>query len=101
MFQVLYGFSIFAVPRYADAEGLISSQDLSDEDIKHKINAQRRMCAYRSVIFWTYPEIRRRQRKPIPSCVYLMIRSMYPNADDEELWADLEHTIYVDIPEDD
>lgn len=94
-------FSNFAVPRYADAETLQPSIHLSEDDIKHRINAQRRMCAYRSVIFWTYPDIRRRQRKPIPSCVYLMIRSMYPNVDNEEIWADLEHTIYVDVPEED
>ena len=87
-------------PQYPDAEEMLAGPNITQQEIDKRINAQRRLAAYRSVIFWTYPDIKRRQRKPLPSCVYGMIRATYPSHEDEEIWADLQHTVYLDEPED-
>ena len=87
------------VPRYADAETLQPQANLTQQQINLRINAQRCLAAYRSVIFWTYANIRKKQRKPPPSCVYGMIRALFPSDPDEELWADLQHTVYTDGPD--
>ena len=63
--------------------------------------AQRRLSAYRALIFWTYPDIKRAERKPLPSCVYGLVRAMFPPTDDEEVFADTDFTSYVPEAQDD
>jgi len=63
------------------------------EELKNK---QRRLAAYRSLIFWAYPTIRRKERKSLPSCVYMMVRASYMPSDDEEF---AEHNFSVYVPE--
>lgn len=54
---------------------------------------QRRLCAYRSLVFWTYPTgLRRGERRPLPACVYNMVRAAYPGTEDEDEYADMAHT---------
>lgn len=89
------------VPRYPDAEQLVPTVNMPQSEINKRINAQRRMCSYRSLIFWTFPDIRRRERRPLPACVYGMVRAAFPAEEDEELWADLQHTLYAPEPDDD
>lgn len=92
------------MPRYPDAETMKAGagyRDHTQADTNQRIDAQRRLAAYRSVIFWTFPEMRRKERKPLLSCVYSMIRAMYPGHENEELWAELQHTVYVELPDDD
>ena len=78
-------FIFVVVPRYPDAEQIVPIAQLSQDEINKRINAQRRLSAYRALIFWTFPDIRRRDRRPLPSCVYGMVRAMYPSEEDEEL----------------
>lgn len=89
-----------SVPRYQDAEQLHPSAALTEEEIRKRVNAQKRLCAYRALIFWTYPDIRRRERRPLPSCIYAMVRAMFPSEQDEEIWADLQHTVFFAEPDD-
>ena len=85
----------FAVTCYPDAYGLQPNADLSQAEINTRINAQRRLSAYRSLVFWTYPDIRTKDRRPLPSCTYAMVRAVYPSTEDEEIWADLQHTVFI------
>ena len=82
-----------------NAELLEPSRHLSKEKIKQMLNAQRRLTAYRALVFWTYPDIRRGERRALPSCVYSMVRAAYPPTEDEE-YADWEHSVYVSDGED-
>ena len=63
--------------------------------------AQRRLSAYRALIFWTYPDIKRAERKPLPSCVYSLARAMFLPTDDEEVFADTDFTSFVPEAQDD
>ena len=56
---------------------------------------KQRLCAYRNLIFWFYPTIRRKQRKPLPSCLYSLVRAMFPPTDNEEDFADWEFSKFV------
>ena len=72
----------------------------SAEDIHKLLMSQRRLSAYRSLVFWTYPDIRRGSRRALPSCIYGLVRAMYPPTDDEEEFATMEHTVYISGDED-
>ena len=62
--------------------------------------AQRRLSAYKALIFWTYPDIKRGERKPLPSCVYGLVRAMCsPTAVD--VFADMDFTSFVPEAQDD
>ena len=63
--------------------------------------AQRRPSAYRAVIFWTYPDIKRAERKPLPSCLYGLVRAMCSPTADEEVFADMDFTSFVPEAQDD
>lgn len=52
------------------------------------VNARNRLCAYRQMVFWCWPGIRRRERRPLPSCLVSMIRAKFPPTEDEEVFAD-------------
>lgn len=54
-----------------------------------------RIAAYRSLVFWAFPYIRKKQRKPLPSCIYMLVRAMYPPTEDDELFAEYDFTQYV------
>ena len=97
---MIFKKTFLSVPRYPDAKALQPSVVLTPEEISRRVNAQRRLCAYRSLIFWTYPNIRKRERKPLPSCIYALVRAMFPSHESEEIWADLAHTVYVAEPDD-
>ena len=62
--------------------------------------AQRRLSAYRSLVFWSYPDIHRGCRRALPSCVYALVRALFPPTDDEEEFAEIDHTIYISEDED-
>lgn len=67
----------------------------TEEAIAELKNKQMRLAAYRMLIFHTYPDIRRKERRVLPSCVYLMVRAVFmPTASDEE-FADYDFTKYV------
>jgi hypothetical protein len=85
---------IFAGPVYPDAESLAGDQ-YTAEEINKLINDQRRLCAYRSLVFWAYPNLRRQERRPLPSCLYLLVRATFPGMD-EEIWSDYNHSIYTE-----
>ena len=53
-------------------------------------NAQKRLCAYRNLVFWLMPQIRRGERRPLPACLVSKIRALFPPTDDEEEFADLQ-----------
>ena len=63
--------------------------------------AQRRLSAYRALLFWTYPDIKRAERKPLPSCVYGLVRAMCSPTADEEVFADMDFTSFVPEAQDD
>ena len=90
----------FAEPKYPDAETLEPSDTYSEQDIHKMLMAQRRFSAYRSLVFWCYPDIHRGVRRALPSCVYALVRALYPPTDDEEEFAEMEHTVYISEDED-
>ena len=84
---------------YPDAERVKPNDDLSQADINTKTNAQRRLSAYRSFGFWTYPDTQKNDRRPFPSCTYAMVRAVYPSTEDEKIWADLQLTVFMADPD--
>ena len=89
---------MFLGPVYPDAETLRVEDGYTEEEL-HKLRmAQKRMSAYRSIIFWSYPHIRRGERQPLPSCIYLYVRAMFQAEDDDEAWADHQHSVYASEP---
>lgn len=51
-------------------------------------NAKNRLCSYRQMVFWCWPGIRRKERRPLPSCLVAYIRAKFPPTDNEEQFAD-------------
>ncbi|XP_067941085.1 uncharacterized protein [Watersipora subatra] len=88
-----YNYCHYHVPKYPDAESLVPSERLKDCDIYNMVCRQRRLCAYRSLVFWTYPTgLRRGERRPLPACMYNMVQAAYPGTEDEDEYADMAHT---------
>lgn len=52
------------------------------------------------MIFWAFPDIKRKERRPLPSCLYMMIRAIYPPTDDDEEFADFIFSKYIPEAED-
>ena len=86
---------VIAEPVYEDAETLIVGERYSAQEIEKRKNDQKRLSAYRSLVFWAYPELRRGDRRPLPACTYLFVRAMF-NSLDEDVWADYNHTVYAE-----
>ena len=83
-------------PKVPVAESLVPNEQLTEEDVQKAQMAQRMLSAYRALIFWTYPA----ERKPLPSCVYGLVRAMCsPMAD--EVFADMDFTSFVPEAQDD
>ena len=91
---------MFVEPKYPDAETLVVGNSLTQEEKDAAVSAQHRLSAYRSLVFWTWPDIGK-HRRPLPSCVYAMVRAVFcpPHVSDEE-FAEMDHTLFLD-PEDD
>lgn len=85
----------FSDPTKIDAETLTPNQHLSEAEVKRLKNEQYRLSAYRSLIFWAYPKLRRGERRPLPACIYAMVRAKFPSVDDEEIYADFNHTLFT------
>lgn len=79
-----------------DAYTLTTYAAWSEERIEKTKNAQMSFAVYRSMIFWAFQNIRRNQTRPLPSCVYVMIRTQYPpTQDNEEAFADTKFSHYI------
>ena len=86
----------FIIPeRYPDAETLVPSNVWSEDQINRLKRRQQRLAAYRSIIFWTFPEIRKKERRPLPSCIYMMVRACYFDTDSDEEFANHDFSIYI------
>ena len=70
-----FGVSESKVP---DAESLVPHEQLTEEDVQKAQMAQRRLSAYKALIFWTNPDIKLAERKLLPSCVYGLGPAMFP-----------------------
>jgi len=77
-----------------DTDTLVPNEHITEKEIRKLQNEQYRLSAYRSLVFWTYPKIRSGERRPLPACVYAMVRAMFPPTDDEE-YADYNHTLFT------
>lgn len=99
----MISIAMISAPRYPDAYTLQPNERLSESDIEDLKKKQNRLAAYRALIFWTYPEIRKKERRPLPSCVYKMVRMKFsPSESDDELTNyDDVFTKYVPEAEDD
>ncbi|XP_067948807.1 uncharacterized protein [Watersipora subatra] len=80
-----HNYCTYHVPQRPDAELLQVGPNLTQEQITRLINEQKRLCAYRSLIFWAYPSLKRGERKPLPACIYAYVRALFPSTDDEEI----------------
>lgn len=94
-FAVHGAFKLLTGPLYPDAETLQPGEQYTQDEIHKLIMAQKRLCAYRSLVFWAYPELRRGERRPLPSCVYLYIRARFQAEEDDEAWGDLQHSVFA------
>ena len=56
---------------------------------------QQRLAAYRSITFWSFPDIGKHNRRPLPACLYMMIRALYPPTDDEDEFADWDYSVFI------
>lgn len=93
-------FTSIEVPKYPDADAPEVAANPGDDEHYKRVNAQHRMCAYRSLIFWTYPDIRKKERHPLPACIYRLIRDKFPITQGEEPCDDLQYTVYMPEPQD-
>jgi len=48
------------------------------------------------MIYWMYPELKRKQRKPLPACLYSLIQAKFPPVVNEELFADYRFSEYIE-----
>lgn len=80
---------------YPDAELLQPNDQLDETEISRLKNRQKRLCAYRSLVFWAYPHIRKRERRPLPACLYDYIRTLFPPTENEEAFADHQFTVFT------
>jgi len=62
---------------------------------RHSMNSKRRFCSYRALVFWLFPNLRRRQRKPLPACLYDWVQASFPPTEDEEQFGDWEFSKFV------
>ena len=63
----------------------------TEADIKKK----RRFMGYRLLAFWLHPDMKRKQRKPLPACLYNFVHCKYPPTDNEEDFADWRFSEFV------
>ena len=87
-------------PKVPDPESLVPNEQLTEEDVQKAQMAQRRLSAYRALIFWTYPDIKRADHRPLPSCVHGLVRDMFPPTADEVI-ADIDLTSFIPKAQDD
>lgn len=87
----------FAAQQYPNADELKCNARWTREAIEALKMKQRRFSAYRAMVFWAFPNIRRKERRPLPSCLYMQIRAQYPPTLDDEEFAD--HIFTKFIPE--
>ena len=76
-------------------------EGVTKEEKDKAVCAQNRLSAYRSLVFWTWPDIGK-HRRPLPCCVYAMVCAVFcpANVTDEE-FADMDHAAFVANDEDD
>lgn len=73
---------------------LFSLEDMFDET-RHDANSKSRFCAYRFLVFWLYPDIKRGERRPLPACLYSFVQATFPPTDNEEEFADWQFSKFV------
>lgn len=56
---------------------------------------KKRFCAYRNLVFWFYPGIKKRVRKPMSACLYAYIQARFPPTENEEDFADNEFSKFT------
>ena len=86
----------FSEPKFPDADELVPGHPYSEEEIKVRVDAQRRLCAYRALVFWTWPDIGK-HRRPLPSCIYALVRAKFDGGVSDEEYADMSHTEFIPI----
>lgn len=59
--------------------------------------AKKRFCGYRNITFWLNPGIKKRQRVPLPACVYAFIQVKFPPTTDGDLNCTYNFTKYKDL----
>ena len=88
----------FLEPKHPDAESLVVGEGCTHEEKEKAVCAQRRLSAYRSLVFWTWNDIGK-HRRPLPSCVYAMVRAVFcPAYVTDEEFADMDHTLFIEDP---
>ena len=85
-----------AAQRYPDAITLVPNQRWPEDQINKLLKEQQRLAANQSMIYWSISEIRKGQRRSLPSCVYMNIRAAFtPDAMTDEEFTDYDYSIYV------
>jgi hypothetical protein len=83
---------LLSLSTISDKYAIISMYSVSIENIfpngEPVRNARKRLCAYRQMVFWCWPGIKRKERRPLPACLVALIRQKFPPTDDEEEFAD-------------
>ena len=69
----------------------IFPQNPSEADFRRK----KRFCAYRNIVFYLYAGLKRRERHPLPACVYSYIQARFPPTDNEEDFADWRFSEFI------
>lgn len=49
-----------------------------DEVYHDDESAKKRFCSYRNLTFWLNPGIKKKQRTPLPACLYSYIQRKFP-----------------------
>ena len=61
------------------------------------IQLKERFCAYRNIVFYLYPGLKRREPHPLPACVYSYIQAQFPPTDNEEDFADWRFSNFIQL----
>lgn len=70
------------------------TDDMFDVEL-HDGNAKNRFCSYRALVMWLYPQVKKKERLPLPACLYSYIQAAFPPTDDEETFADWQFSKFV------
>ena len=62
---------------------------------EEEVNKKNRFLAYRSVVGWFYPNLRKCERKPLHACVAAEIQARFPPTADEEDYANWQFLYFL------
>lgn len=64
-------------------------------DTVHSEATKGRFCSSRNLVFWLFPDINRKECRPLPACLYSWVQATFSPTDDQEEYADWQFSQFV------